>query len=70
MRFASGAFFALDVLNLHASIVVRQLINMEILYCVIPIFEAAWMTAMLVPMPSRIFRVREGAASLAASRSS
>ena len=70
MRFASGAFFALDVLNLHASIVVKQLIDTEILCCVVPILEAEWMTAMLVPMPSRIFRVKEGAASLAASRSS
>ena len=70
MRFASGAFFALDVLTLHASIVVKQLIDTEILCSVIPILEVEWMTAMLVPMPSRIFRVREGAASLAASPSS
>ena len=55
--------------SFFVSIIVNQFINMEILCCVMPIFEAAWMTVMFAPMPSRIFRVREGAASRVAARS-
>ena len=53
--------------SFFVSIIVNQFINMEILCCVMPIFEAAWMTVMATVTgghPSRRATVTGGHPSL------